>query len=102
MSAPQQGSLRGGLDRDLHLTDRELVNTFFRVGGDRLLRYVVVPRRAHRPSCYFCGGDEKRIVSPGCIDMAGLMIVPRPEDYQRLSATDIMQIYSEVALADYK
>ena len=34
--------------------------------------------------------------------MAGLMIVPRPEDYQRLSATDIMQIYSEVALADYK
>ena len=89
----------GGLSADGKLTDPELVNSFFWIDGTGVMRFAVAPRRAHRPSCYYADGDAKRIVSPGCIDMAGLIITPRKEDYDRLSAEEISQIFKEVAIS---
>lgn len=78
--------------------DCGLVNSYIwfseRIGR---MRYVVIPRRAHRPSCYFKEGHERIVVSPGAVDMAGVMILPREEDYDKVSEKDIRQIYSEVA-----
>lgn len=88
----------GGLSTDGRLTDPELVNTFFWITESGMLRFVVVPRRAHRPSCYYAKGEEQRMISPGCIDMAGLLISPRKEDYERLNADEIKEIYKEVAI----
>ena len=47
---------------------------------------VVFPRRKHRPDCYYAEGAEQFIISPGALDMAGLIITPRQEDYERLTA----------------
>ena len=60
-------------------------------GGEYLS--VVFPRQKHRPDCY---GDV--LVSPGAIDMAGLMITPRQEDFERLTAEQAVAILQEVAL----
>lgn len=73
-----------------------LVNIFVWIDKEGLLRIAGVPRKAHRPSCYG-SGDEKFLVSPGCIDMAGVIITPRREDFDRLTLADIRRIYSEVA-----
>lgn len=88
----------GGLSRDGKLTDPELVNTFFWMSNSGMLRFVVVPRKSHRPACYYAEGDSRRLISPGCIDMAGLLIVPREEDFNRLTSDEIAQIFNEVAL----
>lgn len=55
------------------------------------------PREEHRPSCYFAEGEEQISVSPGALDMAGLMVTPREEDFMKITGTDINKIYKEVS-----
>ena len=59
---------------------------------------VVFPRRKHRPDCYYAEDDSQRLVSPGSLDMAGLIVTPRQEDYERLTAEEIQAIIDEVAI----
>ena len=59
---------------------------------------VVLPRRKHRPDCYAASGDEQYLVSPGAIDMGGLIITPRQNDFRRITAEVAMAIYREVSL----
>lgn len=77
--------------------DPGLVNAFFWMGAEGLLRIVVVPRHAHRPACYNAEGDTKMLISPGAIDMAGIAILPREEDYERITPEIMRAIYAEVA-----
>ena len=55
---------------------------------------VVFPRGKHRPDCY---GEV--LVSPGAIDMAGLIITPREEDFNHLTAEQAVAILQEVSLS---
>ena len=64
-----------------------------------LLRMSVIPRKAHRPSCYFEPEDKKILVSPGTIDMCGIVVVPRRGDFERLDDSTIEKIFSEVAFS---
>lgn len=60
---------------------------------------VVFPRAKHRPDCY--GTDtahEQYMISPGALDMAGLIITPREEDYERITPEMALAILREVAL----
>ena len=55
---------------------------------------VVIPREKHRPEVYFADGDAQVMVSPGALDMGGLVITPREEDFHKLtekSATAILR-----------
>ena len=61
---------------------------------------VVIPRAKHRPDCYFIEGTEQCLVSPGALDMAGLIITPREEDFKKLTAERAVGILREVALQD--
>ena len=61
--------------------------------GDEYIS-VVIPREKHRPEAYFAEGDALMMVSPGALDMSGLIITPREEDFRKLteeSATAILQ-----------
>lgn len=55
------------------------------------------PREGHRPACYTATGGEQLLVSPGALDMAGLLVTPRKEDFDKITKSDITQIYKEVA-----
>lgn len=86
-----------GTDPATGLPDPGLVNAFFWIDNPSgLLRAVIVPRRAHRPSCYGTMPGQC-LVSPGAIDMAGIIITPRREDYDSLTDADVRRIYTEVA-----
>ena len=67
--------------------------------GDMLLS-VVLPRRKHRPDCYTAKGDAQYIISPGAVDMGGLIITPREQDFRRLTAELITDIYRELSITD--
>ena len=55
------------------------------------------PREEHRPAYYTATGEEQLLVSPGALDMAGLLVTPRKEDFDKITESDIIQIYKEVA-----
>lgn len=59
---------------------------------------VVIPRSKHRPACYTAEGEGKMLVSPGALDMAGLIITPRKEDFERITPQQASDILREVAL----
>ncbi len=59
---------------------------------------VVFPRRRHRPACYTAEGEGRMLVSPGAVDMGGLLITPRGEDFTRLTFRAAQGILREVAI----
>lgn len=54
----------------------------------------VFPREKHRPSYY----EQGRMISPGVIDMAGILVFPKPDDFEDVDESMIRQIYKEVSL----
>ncbi len=58
------------------------------------------PRTRHRPACFFAEGDERLLVSPGAIDMAGVVVVPEREHFVKLGREQMEAIYSEVSFSD--
>lgn len=73
------------------------LNAFVWIDGNSLLRICAVPRNMHRPSCY--GSDEGQyLISPGCIDMTGVIIAPIKKDYDTLTEEDIRKIYKECGI----
>ena len=66
--------------------------------GDNYLS-VVFPRSKHRPDCYYSRGDAQLLVSPGALDMAGLLITPRQEDFQKMDAPQAEAILRECAIS---
>jgi len=56
------------------------------------------PRAAHRPSFYGLGPDEF-LISPGAVDVAGLLILPRGTDFERINEEIITRVYEEVLMS---
>lgn len=86
-----------GIDSETGLPDSGLVNAFFWIDSIGLLRIIVIPRRAHRPKCFFAEDETKMTVSPGALDMAGLLILPVESDFERITPELARQIYKETA-----
>ena len=61
---------------------------------------VVLPRDNHRPACYFEERDRRMVISPGALDMAGLIITPREEDFNRMSEDKLISILKEVSIKE--
>lgn len=57
---------------------------------------AIIPRSKHRPDCYYSDGPDKVMVSPGAVDMFGLVITPRKEDFETLTEKQVLDIYRQV------
>jgi hypothetical protein len=62
------------------------------------LRLALVPRAKHRPSCYFAEGDERMLISPGAVDVGGVIVLPVQHDFERLTSADLEAVLAEVFL----
>lgn len=58
----------------------------------------VFPRKAHRPRQYFEEGRRQLLISPGALDMAGLIIAAREEDFNKINRQDIEDVYTQVSM----
>lgn len=87
-----------GYDEKEKRVSHDLINAFVWIDGKGLLRIVIIPRKAHRPSHYF-REEDNYMVSPGALDMAGLLILPREEDFNRMTPDVLHEIYQETAFA---
>jgi hypothetical protein len=77
--------------------DSEPMINIVSVHHDGLWTVYLFPRARHRPACYFAHGEKRITVSPGAIDMAGVIVVPRDEDFARVGAREAIEIFSEVS-----
>ena len=57
---------------------------------------AIIPRSKHRPDCYYADEMGKIMVSPGAVDMFGLVITPRKEDFDSLTERQVLDIYRQV------
>lgn len=56
------------------------------------------PRKLHRPTQYFAEGDDQILISPASVDFGGVFITPRREDFEKITAEDIEDIFNQVCV----
>jgi len=107
-------TLRGGSREALESVFARFFNRYALIQNDRpepmlnILAYFeeerytvhIIPRRVHRPRCYFAEGDKRILLSPASVDLGGVFITPRGEDFRKLSGEDIKSILDEVCLGE--
>lgn len=58
----------------------------------------IFPRAKHRPDCYFSADEDNCMISPGLLDMAGLVIMPREQDFINATEAKVISVLREVAI----
>lgn len=80
-------------------TDREepLINIVCTY-DPRMWTVYLFPRAKHRPASFYAEGEDRLVVSPGAIDMAGVFVVPEREHFEKIDGPRIAAIFSEVSM----
>jgi len=69
------------------------VLTFYEDGNWHL---IIFPRAQQRPSHFFKSGNNQIIVGPAAVEMAGVLILPRLEDFNKINEKILTELYHEV------
>ena len=72
-------------------------NMFTWRNNNGLFTTAYFPRAEHRPSCYYAEGNAQILVSPGALDMGGLIVTPREEDFNKIDEETVRKIFNEVS-----
>jgi hypothetical protein len=85
--------------KKLKIDYEPMVNVICDYAGRRFRLFVFL-RQKHRPEAYFAKGENRIFISPGAVDMAGIIITPLLDNYNRLDYNAIGRIYREVSLPE--
>lgn len=58
----------------------------------------IFPRKTHRPTQFYAEGTDYKMISPGAIDIAGILVLPRREDFDQLDKETIIDVFKQVSL----
>ena len=61
-------------------------------------RLIIFLRSKHRPKYFYKTNTERILVSPAAVDLGGLLITPRKDDFERMNKELVKEIFSEVSL----
>ena len=67
--------------------------------GNKRIVSIIIPRKKHRPDCFYADNENKCMVSPGALDMAGLIITPRQEDFTKMDFNKAADIIRECGIS---
>lgn len=59
-------------------------------------RVIIFLRSKHRPAAFFAEDESKMLVSPAAIDIGGVCVFPREEDFNRITKEQLADIFKEV------
>ena len=68
--------------------------------NNRQWKVFLFPRDLQRPSHYFEKGEKQVVMSPASVEMGGLVILPRKEDFEKVSKEILADIYQQVTIND--
>lgn len=83
------------LERDISDTEPMLNILCSYTDGFYYLR--IFPRAMQRPAEYYATGEEQMLVSPASVEMGGVFVLAREEDYNQLNIKHIQSIYNQVS-----
>ena len=63
-------------------------------------KVVIFPRSKQRPEQFFAEGKDRILMSPAAVEMGGLVILPRKEDFDKLTKNDLTDIYQQVTIRE--
>jgi ATP adenylyltransferase/5',5'''-P-1,P-4-tetraphosphate phosphorylase II len=58
----------------------------------------IFPRTSHRPTQYFESAEKQLLLSPGSVDMGGVLILPREEDFIKITKEDVIDVLRQVCI----
>jgi len=61
---------------------------------------LIFPRALQRPFQYFADDPEKLVVSPAAVELGGVVVLPRRQDYDKITSRDLESIFSQVTLGE--
>ncbi|KAF0151768.1 MAG: Glycosyltransferase [Ignavibacteria bacterium] len=67
---------------------------------ENVWRLLVFPRSKHRPTFFFEEGEKKILISPAAVDMGGVLIFPREEDFAKVTRELIVEVFRQVTFSD--
>jgi len=59
---------------------------------------IIFLRSKHRPECFYKNDPDRILISPAAIDLGGVVVTPREEDFKRVDEELLQQIFREVSL----
>ncbi len=77
-------------------SDEPLMNIVSFYDSEFGWRVIIFLRAKHRSHHYFEEGENKLLVSPAAIDLGGVCIFPREEDFNKIDDALIKEIFNEV------
>ena len=83
--------------RESGKTDEPMINLlgWFNNGTWRV---VLFPRKAQRPKEYYADEFDRILVSPAAVELGGLIILPREEDFYKITRNNLESIFSQVTI----
>ncbi|NTW77854.1 MAG: DUF4922 domain-containing protein, partial [Syntrophaceae bacterium] len=95
----QFGCLMKAVQNATCVSDEPMINLLCSYENG-LWRIMIFFRAKHRPDAFYQEGEQRIFISPGTIDMAGVVITPLEIDFNRLDGQRIRNIYAEVSLSE--
>ncbi|MDR1199531.1 MAG: DUF4922 domain-containing protein [Prevotellaceae bacterium] len=72
-----------------------MLNIICYAGKDEWIMHVF-PRIKHRPAQFFADGDGQLLISPASVDLGGVIIAPRNEDFEKITGESIIDIFDQI------
>lgn len=66
--------------------------------SDGKWQLILFLRDKQRPCHFFFEGEKQIVVGPAAVEMGGLLVLPRKEDFEKITRQEIAEIYSEVTI----
>jgi ATP adenylyltransferase/5',5'''-P-1,P-4-tetraphosphate phosphorylase II len=60
----------------------------------------IIPRKQHRPAQFYAKGNDQILISPAAVDLGGVIITPREEDFDRIRKSDIEDIFGQICFEE--
>ncbi len=83
----------------LDKTSPEPMMNIYAVYKNDRWRVIIFPRGKHRPDFYFAEGEKQILLSPASVDLGGVLITPREEDFRRVDSDIIRDLFRQVTMS---
>lgn len=89
----------GALRQIMGEREEAMVNVMvsFRAGNWHIF---IFPRRKHRPDAFSRTGEDRRAITPGAVEMGGLVVTTNERDFTKLDTEELIAIFTEVSVDD--
>ncbi|MCQ2350333.1 MAG: DUF4922 domain-containing protein [Paludibacteraceae bacterium] len=78
-------------------TNEPLLNVLCNAVGNTIQLFIF-PRKAFRPWQYSAEGEDRLMVSPATVELSGVVITPRKEDFEKITLDDVQSIFQQITL----